>query len=1035
MKLTKVEISGFRIFDKLEDSTFDFDTKSTGTADFVSLYAPNGFGKTSFYDAVEWGMTNSISRFLLRSYENEKLVASQSNERFIRNLNSDKETFVNIYPKEGAKVERNWRRHGRQKHDILFSKTSKIENQEFQKVILSQEWISAFLMESDGVVRFEKFMKLPELNELNQYYKNLKGLIIANDAKIKTLEIERNELKKSIQIYKGENLLEDINTKILELKNKGEQIEEISLSTNRRGVLEFRNNLSAIILNYDKLSNRSKDVLDNITIATTGNDEILGVRHYLETVAAIRESEEELKRLKTIDKLFEAESLNKNALLKNAEKREKKNIEIDFLTQLINDFDVYAKTLAELSNNSKLQKSEQLQLDSISNDLLRLENEKTEFDARHDSCVKQHSEIQTKLKRFPEIKSDFEKTSESVLSSKNSLILSETEVEKEETTQKLVKDKILARETIIERIKSYEYDFLIEDEFRELDKRIANVRSDTKKLSKLQSNLADLEIRIAEQNVLNSAIENFIRQGLEIVNNQQLSDCPLCTQSYENHAELASKISNNQALSSFLQHSLNEKSKIQSEIAKMSLSIEQQNIFLIQGYENSVRSLYIELNASSNKIDSLKKQISDIQESIAKFDSKLLEINIELGGLDFSSFEVQLKNNLEELERKRQLLSGELKKTQNQISSLSEQLVSSQEKLKILDNEADSLLQNENYLRVTDWFKENFVEQTPNVGTIEESKRFALDAASELKSEKNPIETELSGIAEKLVEYTNDKVKKDIAELEQKRESEVKSIDRYNDFLKFQLKLHVTNFNELRLQDTLAEMRDFHNREILKCNEIKSEYLSLVEFSKNLEPFLQSENSKLELEKKNSELKFWRKEIKEFLQNERDKVKEYLRERVRDFFYEKLINQLYDKIDPHPDFKKVEFKPNFEVDPPRLDVIVTNSNNNHEIIPNLYYSTAQINILSLSIFLASALNSKEYDCIFIDDPIQSMDSINVLSTIDLLRSIVVNHGKQVILSTHDQNFHNLLKKKIPPELFKSKFMELESFGKVKKETP
>jgi exonuclease SbcC len=60
-----------------------------------------------------------------------------------------------------------------------------------------------------------------------------------------------------------------------------------------------------------------------------------------------------------------------------------------------------------------------------------------------------------------------------------------------------------------------------------------------------------------------------------------------------------------------------------------------------------------------------------------------------------------------------------------------------------------------------------------------------------------------------------------------------------------------------------------------------------------------------------------------------------------------------------------------------------------------------------------------------------MDSINILSTIDLLRSIVVNHKKQIILSTHDENFHNLLKKKMPSNLFNSKFMELKTFGKVK----
>jgi len=141
---------------------------------------------------------------------------------------------------------------------------------------------------------------------------------------------------------------------------------------------------------------------------------------------------------------------------------------------------------------------------------------------------------------------------------------------------------------------------------------------------------------------------------------------------------------------------------------------------------------------------------------------------------------------------------------------------------------------------------------------------------------------------------------------------------------------------------------------------------------------------------------------------------------------------LYRKIDPHPDFKEVHFSADFDAETPRLDVFVRNKiNQKIDLIPNLYFSTAQINILSLSIFLASALNTPGYDCIFIDDPIQSMDSVNILSTIDLLRSLVLNYNKQIILSTHDETFFNLLKKKMPMGPFKSKFLELESVGKVK----
>ncbi len=61
-----------------------------------------------------------------------------------------------------------------------------------------------------------------------------------------------------------------------------------------------------------------------------------------------------------------------------------------------------------------------------------------------------------------------------------------------------------------------------------------------------------------------------------------------------------------------------------------------------------------------------------------------------------------------------------------------------------------------------------------------------------------------------------------------------------------------------------------------------------------------------------------------------------------------------------------------------------------------------------------------------------MDSINILSFIDLFRGIILFLGKQLIVSTHEENFHLLLQKKIPAELFDSKYIEFATFGKLKK---
>ena len=57
IKISKVELEAFRGYrDKV---TFDFTQAEGGIADLIAIYAPNGFGKTSFFDGVEW---NKIGR-------------------------------------------------------------------------------------------------------------------------------------------------------------------------------------------------------------------------------------------------------------------------------------------------------------------------------------------------------------------------------------------------------------------------------------------------------------------------------------------------------------------------------------------------------------------------------------------------------------------------------------------------------------------------------------------------------------------------------------------------------------------------------------------------------------------------------------------------------------------------------------------------------------------------------------------------------------------------------------------------------------
>lgn len=68
--------------------------------------------------------------------------------------------------------------------------------------------------------------------------------------------------------------------------------------------------------------------------------------------------------------------------------------------------------------------------------------------------------------------------------------------------------------------------------------------------------------------------------------------------------------------------------------------------------------------------------------------------------------------------------------------------------------------------------------------------------------------------------------------------------------------------------------------------------------------------------------------------------------------------------------------------------------------------------MALSVFLGLGL-SQQYsrlDQLFLDDPIQNMDDVNILALIDVFRAILDSKHKQkkIMLSTHDDNFAKLL---------------------------
>ncbi|KZE73930.1 hypothetical protein AV545_13625 [Paenibacillus jamilae] len=119
-----------------------------------------------------------------------------------------------------------------------------------------------------------------------------------------------------------------------------------------------------------------------------------------------------------------------------------------------------------------------------------------------------------------------------------------------------------------------------------------------------------------------------------------------------------------------------------------------------------------------------------------------------------------------------------------------------------------------------------------------------------------------------------------------------------------------------------------------------------------------------------------------------------------------VISWVYSAINPHTQYKDLK--------------VIVNTNGTHftskEIQGDLYldqiFSQAQLNILALSTFLGIGLTQQysSLDQLLLDDPIQSMDDVNVLAFIDVLRAILdsESNNKRLIISTHDDSFAELL---------------------------
>jgi DNA repair exonuclease SbcCD ATPase subunit len=127
-----------------------------------------------------------------------------------------------------------------------------------------------------------------------------------------------------------------------------------------------------------------------------------------------------------------------------------------------------------------------------------------------------------------------------------------------------------------------------------------------------------------------------------------------------------------------------------------------------------------------------------------------------------------------------------------------------------------------------------------------------------------------------------------------------------------------------------------------------------------------------------------------------------------------LVADIFRRLDPHPAFKTVEFELDTFYRKGTTSPLVTDQLTGISAEPLLIFSTSQANIVALSYFIAMSLSMEDAGLPFLllDDPVQSMDDVNVLGFADLCRHLRVR--RQLIVSTHERRLSGLLERKLAP---------------------
>lgn len=1028
MKIKHVFIQAFRQFGKVPvnlTSTLDPNRASN----FVAIYAPNGFGKTSFFDAMEFCVTKSIQRVSINFKnfkENFKVDQEQGNTTFIHNKdlpNLPIDIIMNFEGHDDIRTTCN-------PQDECSMLKGNGDNLYFRNAVLSQDWFSEFLSTSSAEQRFKIFTDyFVETKDLLDYYRRLSTASTSFNRIVIKMNKEVKGLKKVIDNNLNAGVIQQIEDGVKKLADSGISVRwegKIDADSLMELKMEAEHKIAEIKAQKEDIANR----MTHLNLASVGNDEIISIeviesyeKNLEEKKAQLAECENWLQQLKVYLKT-EKQIEEERKLLFHCQKENER------LSYLTDKFDTFHKFYQD---KSQLARDKEQLLKKIANVNILLDD-KYERKKRQEGILadylKKRNTIQQNIgklhSRYAELASLLKKQEET----ENSLAT------KAKSLQEAIHqhDVLIKQSDVLCRLRISIEEGTADCSVGIYTADVKCIRELKEKVHSEEEQLALIEKRINEKSALEDELQRLIVSSHKVLEHLKGSKCPLCGTDFETQEKLLKNISENTVISAALEEDMQEKKTLVGKINQQKTSLIEKRKELFDKIETDNSKIKEDIKIVSLSIKKLKDEKEQLKVAWNNVLSKLAQ---EFGDIKGTDEEDKLK----ELKSIVGTIEANITSTQKVLSSLDKEINQSlveiknhEDKIKEMDDKSITLSEDDFY-----------VEYSSRIGNEEFSPE-CLDKWKEglasIDKEKEQIGQHQKASQDKLDELKKSGLRKEDSQaITDKRNALTEELSRkanvWNNTLSFLMNECMVPIDGGAKSSEIKESFEKVLEATRKIQENVDAKLSLLNQYGVLlmlgEKYSQNEARKAVLHNKEEQL---REEIqkRDLINHERTRLQNYLEDFVKGFFQLDIINKLYNTIDPHPEYKQIDFRCDFKNKDPRLNVVMYSVKEGHDtIVPNLYFSTAQINILSFCIFMAKALYAKtdkneDLGCIFIDDPIQALDDINVLSMIDLLRNVAYSLNKQIILTTHDRNFFELLKKKVPAELFGSRFLELKQRG-------